>query len=93
MPPRHHGVAVFNGCYRTDRIGAAQIVPCSFRYSPIADFSFFHELVHSFRNRLRLYVWVNAMLIVQVDIVGFQPLQTALYTLTDGLRTAVQPQG
>ena len=89
---RHHGIAVFHRRHRADRVRPAQIVLVRFRNAPVQDLALADEVGHHARNRLRLDRGVDAVLEVQVDVVGPEACERAPDRSADDLRAGVRDE-
>ena len=93
VPARHHGIAVLDGGDGAHRIGATQVLLRRLGDSPGADLTFLDEVCHGVCNDLGLDLWVDSVLVVEVDVVGAQPAQALLHRDTDNLGARVHEDG
>lgn len=58
--------------------------------SPVTDLAFFDQLGHRLRHGLRLYLRIDPVLIVEIDVIRPQSPETLLDAVADGFRSAVE---
>jgi hypothetical protein len=74
-----------------DRVGAADRLCAGLRQPEVLHFAFLDQLLDRSGHVLDRHVWIDAMLIEEVDPIGLQSLQRRLGDLADVRRSAVQP--
>ena len=93
VPSCHHRIPVLNGRHRAYGIGPSKIFFCCLGNPPITDLPFFDQLSHGLCHCLRLHLWIDPVLIIQIYVICSQFLQAALHTFSYSFRAAVQLQG
>src|SRR5262249_40897262 len=68
-PPQ--GIFTLNGCDCLDGMGTANRLCASFRHAEVPDLPGLNQILHSPSHVLDWHVWVNTVLVVQID--GFDP--------------------
>lgn len=68
----HHGILVLRGGNGRNGVGGDHILNRRVGHAPMMDFACLNQFAHYFRYRLGGYIRVNAMLVIQVDVVGLQ---------------------
>ena len=92
VAPGHHGIAVLHSRHRADGVRPAQVIFIGLRNAPVCDFSFADEVGHDARHFFRGHLGVDAVLEVEVDVVGFQPPEGAFHRPADSFRTGIGNQ-
>jgi hypothetical protein len=72
------------------RVRAADCLRRRFRHSEVPHLSLLNELFHRASDVLDGYIWVDSVLIEEVDCVGLQPPQRRVGNFADVLRAAVR---
>src|SRR5262249_21761941 len=84
------GIFALQGSDRLDRVGAAECRGTSFRQAEVPDLPLLYQVLHGSGNFFDGNVGINAMLIQQVDDIGFKPPERGVSGLPDVLGPAVQ---
>ena len=90
MLSRHHGIPILDAGDGADCMGTAKIRFICFGDSPMQNLSLFDELRHHACNFLRRYVWINAMLVIQIYMVGTKTHETPVDGLPDRFRAGIR---
>ena len=86
----HHGILVFHSGQRANGMGALQVVNGRVGKSPPPNFPFLHQGVHGFRNGFRFHIGIHTMLIVEINMVGFESEKGTFHLSANGCGLAVQ---
>jgi hypothetical protein len=71
-------------------VRATDCIRACLGHTEVQNLSFFDQLLHRPHHFLDRYLRVDAMLVKQVDTIGFQPFEGGFDDGLDGLWTAVQ---
>ena len=87
MPACHHRIAVLHGGNWANPVCTSQIILCCFRNAPMQNFAFSYKRSHCISHFFGFNVLVNAVLVVEVDVVGAKTTQRTFNSSSDYLWT------
>ncbi|MNR22751.1 hypothetical protein D3C85_1397240 [compost metagenome] len=86
----HDGVFGLDRSHTLNGMRSANGACTCLRETEVQHLALFYKVLDRTRNILYRYVWIDSMLIVEIDTVGAQPLQRALKHLPDMFRAAIE---
>ena len=90
--PCHHRVSVLYRRHRAHGMSPPQVVFICLRDAPVSNFAFLDQISHHLRHSFRLYVGVDSVLEIQVNVIGSEPFQRSFHRFADGLRAGIRHQ-
>ena len=93
MRARHHGVTILHGSQRTNGVRTANILLRGLRDPPVENFPFLYQLCHHARDLLSRNLWIDAVLIEEIDVICPKPLQRGIHRCADHRRPCVGDDG